>query len=61
MQGDAIARWVRRHPEGLRLRAQFEASDAAMRHVIERVVAEDPAATPADVRAYIRRARGERA
>lgn len=58
MQGDAIARWVRRHPEGSRLLAQFEMNDAAMRHVIELVLAENPAATPADVRAYIRRARG---
>lgn len=55
VQGDAIARWVRRHPEGARLRAGLEANDLALEQVIARVRRDRPDATSADVLAYIRR------
>jgi hypothetical protein len=57
VQGDEIARWVRRHRQGARLLATLQASDLAMQQVIERVRREDPGATPAQIRAYIRRLR----
>lgn len=57
MQGDAIARWVRRHPEGARILAAFQANDVALEQVIAHVRRANPHATAADVRAFILRRR----
>lgn len=54
VEGDAIARWVRRHPEGERLLAGLQASDIALAQLIAQLTTERPEATLADVRARIR-------
>lgn len=57
MQGDAVARWVKRHDVESRFLAALGLCDEAVRVVAERVRAEDPEAGVREFRRYVERMR----
>jgi hypothetical protein len=59
MDEAATRRWLSRHTPGERLLAGFDLCDVAMAQVVAQVRAVKPDATAADVRAHIRRLKGE--